>query len=297
VIDPSLPLAAHIAAATARLEAAGLPSDEARQSAVVLAAHALGWDRASLLVGMRDSPPAPFPAAYERLVARRASREPVAYITGEREFYGRLFAVTRDVLIPRPETELLVDEALRWPRSHAGDTTSAAGGPRPVIVDVGTGCGCLAITLALECPGARIIATDISEPALAVARQNADRFGVLDRIQFRRGSLLAAVAGPVDLVVSNPPYVPERDRAGLAPDVTEFEPGGALFAGTDGLSVVRALVPDAARTLGAHGWLVLEIGAGQSGAVGELITASGLRIERTRPDLQGIPRILTATRV
>ena len=160
-------------------------------------------------------------------------------------------------------------------------------------MDVGTGSGCLAIALALECPEAEVFATDTSEGALAVARENARRHGVADRIAFSRGAFLAAVQGPIDLIVANPPYVAERDRHTLPRELVAFEPADALFAGPDGLDAIRGLLPLAAAELGPHGRLILEIGQGQLRAVRDLASATTrLRVERTQADLQGIPRVL-----
>ena len=280
-------LADHVAAAAARLELAGLPHDEAVQSAGVLARSILGWSTADWIIRRRDAGPIDFSARFLPLIDRRARREPVAYILGEREFYGRPFTVTRAVLIPRPETELVVEEAL----AYAGQR------PTATIVDVGTGSGCIAVTLALEVSGARIVATDVSGPALEVARENARRLRADERIEFRRGEFLAGSTTPVDLIVSNPPYVGEGDRARLPPEVADFEPAGALFAGPDGLDAIRALVSVAARALARGGALILEIGQGQADAVRTLIEATGaLSVLRIRPDLQSIPRVVVAVR-
>jgi release factor glutamine methyltransferase len=281
-------LAEQVDAGVRVLRGAGFADDDARRDAGVLARFALGWDGATWLTRLGEAAPDDFVAAFPPLIARRAAREPVAYITGQREFYGRSFLVTPDVLIPRPETELLVDTALEHLRTRR---------PAPSLVDVGTGSGCLAITLALECPAARVIATDVSAAALGVARRNAARLGVAGRIDFRLGALLGDLDEPVDLVVSNPPYVAAGDRASLAADVREFEPHVALFGGADGLAIVRDLVPLAARALAPGAWLILEIGAGQADAVGAIVRDAGLQAIGVRPDLQGIPRVLVAARL
>jgi release factor glutamine methyltransferase len=277
--------------------------DESRRDASRLARWLLGWDEAAWLTRRGETPPADFPARYAAAAARRRGREPLAYILGEREFYGRAFRVTPAVLIPRPETELVVDETLVILRSeprtqHPPSPTASAWQARhPIVVDVGTGSGCLAVTIAIESPRARVIAVDASAAALEVARENARRFGVLDRVEFRRGDLLQPVAEPVDLVVSNPPYVPEVDRPSLAPEIVDYEPAGALFAGTDGLNVIRALLPAAARALAPGGSLVMEFGWGQSEAVSSLIQRTpGLRLQHVRADLQQIPRVLVVAR-
>jgi release factor glutamine methyltransferase len=280
-----------VTTAAQRLTQAGLRPDDSRHDAGVLARWQLGWDLTRWLTD-RDAPaPAGFAEAFDALIQRRASREPVAYITGVREFYGREFQVTPAVLIPRPETEIVVEEAL-----SALPATNRTGRGAS-IADVGTGSGCIAITMALERPDVRVIATDLSDAALDVARANARALGVENRVEFVRTSLLPALDSPFDMIVSNPPYVRERDRASLAPDVRDFEPAQALFAGDDGLDVLRALVQAAAGALRPGGWLVTEMGDGQAAGVEELIKqTSGLVLGHVRPDLRGIARVVVATR-
>ena len=224
---------------------------------------------------------------YNELIARRLRGEPIQHITGETEFYGLPFRVTPAVLIPRPETEHLVEKVLQF----------SAGHPRPRIVDVGTGSGAIAIALAHHLPQAEITAIDLSEPALALARENAALNEVSGRIRFLRGDLLAPIASEqCDCIVSNPPYVPESDRASLAVEVRDHEPALALFAGSDGLAVYRRLIPAAFATLAPGGFIALEIGAGQSAAVRELLTAAGFKQIDFIPDLQNIPRVASARR-
>ncbi len=269
----------------ARLEQAGLSSEDSARDAVVLARAVLGWDQARWLAHNCDPAPGGFTDAFLHLLTRRATREPVAYILGTREFYGRSFVVSPDVLIPRPETELVIDRALHW--------LSAGGRPAaPVIVDVGTGSGCLAVTLALECPAARIGATDVSPAALEVARANAVRHGVASRIEWRHAALAGDLTGGVDLIVANPPYGAEDDRASLAADVRDFEPVVALFAGRDGLDVIRPLVPAAIRALRPGGALIMEIGAGQAPAVEDIVRRAGFEDVVVHADLAGIPRVV-----
>jgi release factor glutamine methyltransferase len=283
-------LAGHVAEAADRLQAAGIPASEARRDAALLARFVLGWDAGRWLARSNDQASPDFPAGFSSLVGRRAAREPIGYITGEREFYGRAFHLTRDVLIPRPETELVVEEALQVLRSPG----PWAGGPGPVLVDAGTGSGCLAVTLALECPAALITATDTSDAALTVARGNARRYGVLDRIAFEAAPLLGNASG-IHLIVANLPYVREGDRRSLAPEVASYEPSDALFAGPDGLDFISELIPHAARSLVDGGWLVLEAGEGQSPEVSRLVDATGgLSVDHVARDLQGIERVIVA---
>ena len=282
-----LALAAAVQRGRRALIEAGISPDDAERDAALLARGLTGWSAAEWLVRRHDIAPPDFADRFFALIARRAAREPIAYITGEREFYGRPFTVTPQVLIPRPETELLVEEARRC----------AAEWTAPTILDLGTGSGCIAVTLALECPDARVIATDDSAAALAIARANAVRLGASHRIEFREGAYLAGVSAPIDLLVSNPPYVAEGDRGTLPRDVADYEPAAALFGGADGLDVVRCLVPLAARGLAPAGWLLLEIGQGQDERVREIVAAAdGLTLDRIRPDLQGIPRVVVARR-
>jgi release factor glutamine methyltransferase len=282
-------IAASVHAAIRRLTAAGVPIDEARRDAALLARAVLGWDAAQWIARQQDEAAAGFTPAFTALIDRRARREPVAYITGEREFYGRWFRVTPAVLIPRPETELLVDETLAALRAPDGPAA-------PLVVDAGTGSGCIAISIALEHPSARVVGTDVCGDALAIARQNASRLGA--RVELRQGSLLAGLTAAPDAIVSNPPYVSESDRPSLPPEVRDYEPGPALFAGLDGLDVVRELVRAAASALAPGGWLLMEVGAGQAPHVARLIGATPpLRLERVRLDLQSIARVVSARRM
>jgi release factor glutamine methyltransferase len=283
-----------VADASRQLRAAGCDERDSRLDAALLARWHLGWPMAGWLMNLGEQAPADFAAAVAPLIARRARAEPIAYITGEREFYGRTFRVTPDVLIPRPETELVVEEALTCLNSVRLD--SARQRP-PLVIDVGTGSGCLAITVALEDPTARVVATDVSEAALAVAAGNADRLGAGDRVTFRHGSLLAGLDEPVDLIVSNPPYVATADRATLPSEVARWEPATALFAGPDGLEIIRALIPAAAAALEGDGWLVMEMGMGQAEDVQRLVRETpGLDLVRVRSDLQRILRVAVARR-
>ena len=278
----STTLEARVSAARHRLVAAGIDKRDVSLDAEVLARCALGWNRARYLSHTRDQVPPAFDQRFEPLVERRCRREPVAHITGSREFWGLDIAVTPDVLIPRPESELLVETAvaLLADRSTPWD-----------LADVGTGSGCLAVALARELRGARVTATDISPAALAVAQRNATRHGVANRISFHDTRGLDGLPGPYDLIVSNPPYVPEPEMARLAPEVARYEPASALCGGPDGLDPARELVPAAVSRLRPGAWLVMEIGAGQDAAVTEVVTRQPeLTLVEIRTDLQRIPR-------
>jgi len=269
-----------IAAARATLARCGLSPQEAALDAEILARHVLGWDRAQLLTRGRDPSPANFENAFDVVIRRRASREPVAQIVGRKEFWGLEFEVTRDVLVPRPETELIVEEAVSFMREHG-----------PVLaVDVGTGSGCIAVAVAHECPDVRLLAVDSSAAALAVAERNALANGVADHIVFFESDILSDVDGTAGVIMSNPPYVPEADAVNLQPEVLEFEPHAALFGGDDGLAVMRRLMQQARRHLARGGRLIVEFGFGQESAVRALATEYDWRVVRVREDLQGIPR-------
>ena len=271
-----------------RFVSAGISSNLAGLDAEVLARQVLGWDRARFLSDRNEQASSGFLLKFEPLVARRERREPVSYILGTREFWGLAFEVGPDVLIPRPETELIVEEALALvPR---------AGSPR--IVDVGTGSGCIAVALAHEIAGARLTATDLSANALTVARRNAVRHGVDDRVAFVETSFLDGLDDGVDLIVSNPPYVPSVSERGLTPEVRDYEPPVAVFSGEDGFDGVRSVLKGAASKLASGGFLIMEFGCGQDDGVVSLVNeTSGLRLIKLRHDLQDIPRIVICQRL
>lgn len=261
--------------------------ERARLDAEALLLHVSGKNKAWLLTHGDEELARDDAARYNELIARRLRGEPIQYITGEAEFYGLPFRVSPAVLIPRPETEHLVETVLRL----------AAGHPHSRIVDVGTGSGAIAVALAHHLPQAQITAIDLSEAALALARKNAAFNQVSGRIRFLHGDLLTPVAAEqFDCIVSNPPYVPESDRASLSVEVRDHEPALALFAGSDGLGVYRRLIPAAFAALAPGGFIALEIGAGQSAAIRELLAAPGFRQIGFTPDLQNIPRVATARR-
>jgi release factor glutamine methyltransferase len=256
----------------------------ARLNAELLLAGTLGLKRLDLYL-QHDRPlRAEELAAFKARLQRRAKREPLQYIDGTAAFRDLELRVDARVLIPRPETELLVQAALDW----------AAGRPGLSALDVGTGSGAIALALATEGSFSPVVAVDLSPGALEVARANAEALGVA--VDFREGSLFAAVHGErFDLVVSNPPYVGDEERAALDPEVRDWEPSGALFAGTGGLDVIAPLVREAPAHLEPRGLLALEIGAAQGAAVSELIAATGaFAPARVLPDLAGRDRMVLA---
>jgi release factor glutamine methyltransferase len=272
--------------AALRLGAAGVP--DARLDAEHLLRHLLGWDAATLITRSRDAIAEDDRLELERLVDARAARRPLQHLTGEQAFWRHVFRVTPDVLIPRPETELLVEAALEAARGLAA----------PRIVDVGTGSGCIALSLAAERPDAVVHAVDLSPAALAVARDNAARLGLADRVRFHEGDLLGPVAGeaPFDVIASNPPYVGADEIPSLAPEVRDHEPRMALTPPGDRASIYRRLAAAAAGALAPGGRLIVEIGQGMEREVARALTDEGLEIARVVPDLQGIPRTVVARR-
>ncbi len=264
--------------------------DAPELTAELLMAHVLGWTRTRVLSHIQEPLPAPDLQQFQLLVQRRASGEPLQYLTGVREFYGLSFQVTPSVLIPRPETEILVERALALARAQK----------RPVrFADVGTGSGCIAISVAHEVADASGWATDLSPEALEVARDNAARAGVGGRVAFVCGDLLDCFAPrPVfDLILSNPPYIPESETDELPAVVRDFEPQLALCGGESGLAAYRRLIPQAARRLVPQGYLLMEVGAGQSVAVARLVAKEDLTLVEIVDDLQKIPRCVVARRM
>ncbi len=248
-------------------------------TAEVLLAHATGQDRAWLYAHATDELREVWWIHYGRYLHERMQGKPTQYITGRQEFFGRDFRVSRDVLIPRPETEHLVEAALKQTPGS--------------ILDIGTGSGAIAVTLALETK-ARVIATDISEAALRVAAQNAQSLGA--RVDFIACDLAAAISGPFDLIVSNPPYVPHDDQSTIQREVRDFEPEVALYGGNDGLAIYRRLIPEAARLLKPGGWLMMELGYKSAEAVRAMFDDRWSEIEFVA-DLAGWPRVIVAQAV
>ncbi|HEV2763359.1 MAG TPA: peptide chain release factor N(5)-glutamine methyltransferase, partial [Pyrinomonadaceae bacterium] len=269
------------------LRAAGVEGP--RREAALLLADATGRDRAFLFAHDDERIAEETLARFRRAVARRAAGEPAQYIRGRQEFYGLDFEVTPDVLIPRPETELLVESAL----GLLADTHA------PSLCDVGTGTGCVAVALLHERAEARAVALDISAGALRVASRNAERHGVAGRLRLVESDCFAALEGSgesFDLIVSNPPYVAEADLPGLQREVREHEPRVALTPGGDGLRVIRRLLADAPRFLRAGGHLLFEIGFGQHEAVRALVDPKAWTLLAVHEDLQGIPRTVVLRR-
>jgi release factor glutamine methyltransferase len=278
-----------IAEGARKLQASGI--EQERRTAGLLLCHAIGIDRTHLLTRSDEQIDEGRYKIYLGLLERRASGEPVQYLTGHQEFYSLDFFVTPDVLIPRPETEFLIEEVLK-----IVDKQKLS---RPLIVDVGTGSGCVAITLAVNLPGARLVATDASARALNIAQSNAAKHRVLDRIEFLEGDLLGPLDNrgldkSIDMIASNPPYVDESLKGSMQREVFDWEPPEALFGGVDGVEFYRRLLTGCPAYLKVGGYLVIEIGYGQLEAIDHMVAASpSLKIVEVTHDLQGIPRTLT----
>ncbi|MWB77352.1 peptide chain release factor N(5)-glutamine methyltransferase [Pseudooceanicola sp. 216_PA32_1] len=274
-------LATALRAAVARLAGAGLPDAPRDARALVAAAAGLPPDRLTIEAGSPWT--AQMQAALDLSLARRIAREPVTRILGHRLFWGRRFAVTPDVLDPRPDTETVIAAALE-------------GGTARRVLDLGTGSGILALTLLAEWPGATALATDVSPAALAVAQGNADALGLGDRVSFLHSDWFAAVAGRFDMIVSNPPYVSEAEMAGLDPEVALHDPRQALTPGGDGLDPYRVIAAQAAAHLQPGGRLLVEIGWRQGPAVAALFQGAGLEAIAVHPDMEGRDRCIAARR-
>jgi release factor glutamine methyltransferase len=293
--------------AAAELQAAGVSSHGL--AAELLLQHVLGQDRAWIYAHPEEEMAPEAAQHFQRLVARRAAGTPTQYLTGKQEFWGLEFYVAPGVLIPRPESEHVVEVALERLKPHRAPVKSDLTlrreriGRSLRIVDVGTGSGCLAVALAREIPQARVWATDVSRAALAIAWRNAVRYDLEARIEFVEGSLLTPFllggpgenAVPFDLIVSNPPYVSRDALSTLAREVREHEPEEALVAGETGLEFYRPLIRQAEKVLAPGGAIVLEVGLGQAGAVRALLSEGWTAISVTE-DLAGIPRVVSAAR-
>jgi release factor glutamine methyltransferase len=264
---------------------AGKGVESPRLDAQVLLAHALGVPRVQLYVRFEEVPPEELRTRFRELVRRRVDGCPVAYLVGSKEFYQLPFTVTPAVLIPRPATESLVMTCLE----KAKATTA------PRVLDLGTGSGCIAVTVAARQKDAGVVAVDVSDEALAVARENAAKNGVADRVEFRRGDLYDAIDGgeTFDFILSNPPYIPSADVDTLAPEVRDHEPRLALDGGPDGFAVFDRILAGAAERLTDGGWLMVEIGADQeSAARAKAEATAGLSLLPTVRDGDGHPRVL-----
>jgi release factor glutamine methyltransferase len=278
--NDSRPLFAVLADARTQLVTAGIRPEEAAIDVDLYACRILGWDRARLLAEQHQPEPPQLEPRLSEWVDRRSRREPSAYITGVREFWGLEFAVTPAVLIPRPETEFVVEEGI----ALVGRSN------QPRIADVGTGSGCVAVAIANDLPTCRIVATDVSRDALEVARRNAVRHGVAERVAFVETTYLDGVAGSFDLIAANPPYVKDGDKPILGAEV-RYEPDVALFGGVEGLRDIAGVLDAAVEKLASGGWLVMEFGYGQEEHAERLVAArAALTLARVRADLQGIPR-------
>jgi release factor glutamine methyltransferase len=288
--DSILPtIAEAITEGASRFQSSGV--SEERRAAGALLGHALNIDRTSLLTRSDEQIDEARYDAYLRLIDRRAAGEPFQYITGRQEFYGLDFIVNPAVLIPRPETEFLVERVIQLAR-ECEETA-------PLIVDIGAGSGCIAVTIALNLPNAKVIATDISSAALEVAKKNAELHGA--RIQFVEGDLLEPLArlgleNAVDFLASNPPYIEESGSETIQREVRDWEPRAALFGGADGMDFYRRLFAEGLNFVKPGGYFVCEIGYNQLDRIIRLINDSGWEMVDATRDLQGIPRTITARR-
>lgn len=240
--------------------------EDARLNAEILLSEVMGMERVMLYARFEKTLPAENRRKFRKLVSRRADREPLQYLLGSTEFYGREFEITPDVLVPRPETELLVEKCLDKIPEDAEDFA---------VADIGTGSGVIALTLACERPGVDVLAIDSSQDALGVAGSNARSLGIGDRVKLVQGHLCDPVTESnteFDLIASNPPYIPSSDVDGLQPEVSDWEPRQALDGGEDGLDAIREIVHDSPAVLVPGGWIVLELGEGQGESVRELVS-------------------------
>ncbi len=282
-MDKPLTVSRVLHEAVVSLESVGIAS--ARLDASLLLAHVLHCTRENMIT-LADKPLTNNDInSFQTLIKRRVLHEPIAYITGKKEFWSLDFYVTRDTLIPRPDSETLVEAALKRVKNRAGNTT---------ILDIGTGTGCLLIALLKELPKASGVGLDINERALQVAMKNALTHNVDERATFLKSHWCDALNGTFDLIISNPPYIAENDRATLMRDVVDYEPEAALFAGADGLDAYRVLASKMPHFLVSGGMLVWEVGEGQAADVIHLLQAQGLVTEQPERDFTGIARCVIA---
>jgi release factor glutamine methyltransferase len=261
---------------------------DARRDAALLLGFVLNRERAFLIANDdRDLIDEEIERFFE-LIERRAADEPIQYITGRQEFFGLVFEVNEDVLIPRPETEILVEAAIEVLREKEN----------PYFCDVGTGSGCIPISILANLENAKAVAVDISSDALAVARKNAEKHRVSERIEFYESDVFAVFQNPkFDLIVSNPPYIPNKDLPDLPREVREHEPHAALFGGDAGTEIITQLLMDAPKFLIENSYLMFEIGFAQSDEVRAMVDLNVWQLREILPDLQGIPRIVVLQRV
>jgi len=282
-LDTDRTVSALLQRAVAILETAGL--ETARQDAEWLLASLLGVERVALYLDPGRRLSAPRVARYLATVERRAAREPLQYLLGWEDFHGVRLSVTPDVLVPRPETEGLVEWALEV----------LGGRPDPAVADLGTGSGAIACAIAAARPDAEVLAVEVSAGALAVASRNVRQLGLASRVRLLAGDLFAplgSLSASLDLVVSNPPYLPSAVIPLLPPEVSRHEPRAALDGGPDGMAVIRRIVADAPRVLKAGGWLLMEIGEEQAGPLASLMAAEGFTGIRARRDANGVERYI-----
>ncbi len=262
--------------------------DTARLDAELLLCHALGQNRAFILTHFNESVAENILESYKCLIQRREKREPVAYITGEKEFYSLNFKVTKDTLIPRPETETLVDTVLKFYGT----------GTKINVLDIGTGTGAIAVAIVRHRPLWKITAVDISDKAIDVAQKNSKANGVDKQINFKVSDLYqSCVNKKFDIIISNPPYIPDGDK-NVSPEAELYEPKRALYSGSDGLDVIERIIHEATDHLAKNGKLIFEIGDGQDMAIASLIEKEKhLKLENVVPDLKGLKRVIVATQV
>lgn len=275
-------IAAAIKMAGERLSNAGI--DEHRREASSLLAHVIGRELVFLIAHPEYELTGSEASSFNEAVGRRASREPFQYIVGHKEFYGLDFEVSSGVLIPRPETEILVEDAI----------SIISGSVDPTFFEIGVGSGCISVSILHQAKGAHADGVDISGDALTVAAKNAIRQGVADRLTLRRADVYENLTGSFDLIVSNPPYIPNDDLASLQAEVGQFEPHAALFGGDDGLDVVRRIVRGAPEFLKPRGYLLIEIGFGQAESVKSMFDPTIWEGVEFLHDMQRIPRIAKA---
>lgn len=273
---PDQDMTAVLQAAAAQLSGQGVPG--AMRDARLLLARALDLDPGRLTLDMPDRISDAENANFQSLIARRAAREPMAQILGAREFFGRVFKVSRDVLDPRPDTETLVEVALEHPFASA--------------LDLGTGSGCILLSLLAETPGARGLGTDTSAAALAIATQNATALGLSDHVRFEQADWFEGLTGSYDLIVSNPPYVSEAEYQDVAPEVRDWEPKQAITPGGDGLAPYRTIAAGARAHLRAKGRLIVEVGHLQGAAVRTIFQTWGFDDVSIRKDLNHRDRVV-----